>query len=77
MLRTTVDQGYRVEIPEALRDSLHVGDEFFVTITKTGQILLIPARRVDEILDQTAGMWQDREDIPADSLEYVNQIRQG
>jgi bifunctional DNA-binding transcriptional regulator/antitoxin component of YhaV-PrlF toxin-antitoxin module len=72
-----VEKDYRVTIPNSLRSLLHVGDELLITVNKAGQILLIPASRVDEILEQTAGMWQGRTDVPSDGVEYVNQLRQG
>ena len=37
----------------------------------------LPAERVEAILRETFGMWADRIDVPADGVEYVNQLRQG
>jgi hypothetical protein len=31
---------------------------------------------VRQILQETFGMWADRDDLPADGVDYVNQIRQ-
>jgi bifunctional DNA-binding transcriptional regulator/antitoxin component of YhaV-PrlF toxin-antitoxin module len=77
MLRTRVDEDFRVTIPESLRPAIQVGDELFVSIDQNGRILLIPEKQVNAILEQTAGMWEDRKDIPRDSIDYVNQLRQG
>ncbi|MBN1887860.1 MAG: hypothetical protein JW850_07705 [Thermoflexales bacterium] len=35
------------------------------------------AEQIQAVLMETFGMWADRTDIPADSIEYVNQIRRG
>jgi len=77
MLRAIVEKDFRVRLPEELRNSLQIGQELFVAIDKAGQIMLIPQSRVDEILSQTAGMWRGRRDVPADGVEYVNQLRSG
>jgi len=77
MLRTVVDNDYRVTIPENLRQSLRIGDKLLVSVDQTGRIFLVPEDRALEILAQTAGMWRDRTDIPSDGVEYVNQLREG
>ncbi len=44
---------------------------------KTRQRPAASADQVQAALMETFGMWADRTDIPADSVEYVNQIRRG
>ena len=77
MIRTKVEAGYKIRIPESLRPSLKVGDELLVAIDQAGRIILVPEGRIREILQKTSGMWRDRQDIPADGVGYVNQLRQG
>jgi bifunctional DNA-binding transcriptional regulator/antitoxin component of YhaV-PrlF toxin-antitoxin module len=77
MLRTKIDKGFRVTIPESLRPALHVGEELLISMDQSGRILLVPESKVVEILERTAGMWAGRQDIPADGIHYVNQIRSG
>ena len=77
MLQTTIERDFRITIPEKLRRFLQIGDKLLVSIDKGGRILLIPEIRAMEILDQTAGMWAGRDDIPTDGVEYTNQLRQG
>ncbi len=77
MLQTKIGKDYRVTIPEPLRASLQVGDELLVSADQAGRIILTPKSRLLEILERTAGIWQDRSDIPDDGVEYVNRLRQG
>jgi bifunctional DNA-binding transcriptional regulator/antitoxin component of YhaV-PrlF toxin-antitoxin module len=77
MLYTKIENDFRITIPEEMRRSLEVGQELLVTMDKNGRLILIPETKIKEILQQTAGMWQGRDDIPADGVEYVNQLRQG
>lgn|GEM_PF-1546341 len=75
MLLTRVESDFRITIPESLRLPLHVGDELLITTDHTGRIILIPKARIRAILQQTAGMWRGRQDLPADGVEYVNNLR--
>ncbi len=77
MLRVKVERNFRITIPETLRAPLHVGDELLITTDLAGRIIITPEARIMAILEQTAGMWADRTDIPADGVEYVDQIRRG
>jgi hypothetical protein len=77
MLQTRIEKDYRVTIPESLRSSLQVGDELLVSADQAGRIVLTPIARLLEILERTAGMWEGRNDVPADGVEYVNRLRQG
>jgi len=77
MLRTKVEPDFRITIPEALRSPLKVGDELLITTDQAGRIIITPEARVRAILQRTAGMWRGRQDVPADGVEYVNNLRQG
>jgi bifunctional DNA-binding transcriptional regulator/antitoxin component of YhaV-PrlF toxin-antitoxin module len=76
MLKTKIESGFRITIPEPLRPPLEVGDELLITIDQAGRIIITPKARIRSILQRTAGMWQGRRDIPADGVEYVNHLRQ-
>jgi AbrB family looped-hinge helix DNA binding protein len=77
MITSTVDEQFRIMIPKEARQSVKVGEEYIVLPDKNGRLILIPVSQVDKILARTAGLWQGRDDIPTDGVEYVNQIRSG
>lgn len=77
MLRTRVEKNLRITLPESLRSDLHEGEELLVSVDQSGRIVLVPESRVVEILNQTAGMWRGRHDLPAKGVAYVDQLRQG
>lgn len=72
---TQIEPGFRITLPENLRASLRVGDEVILVANAQGAITLIPKTRALEILEQTAGLWAGRTDVPADGVEYVNALR--
>ena len=76
MLRTKVEPDFRITIPEPLRPALQVGDELLIATDQEGRIIITPQARIRSILQRTAGMWRGRQDIPADGVEYVNNLRQ-
>jgi hypothetical protein len=76
MLRAKVEPDFRITIPEDLRSQVQVGDEVFITLTAAGRLTLMPEARVRTILEETAGLWQGRTDLPADGAAYVNALRQ-
>lgn len=83
MADTVVQPGYSVLLPEEVRPHIAVGQRYIVSIGADGELVLTPTDQyplpevIDNILDRTAGLWRDREDIPGDGVEYVNQLRQG
>jgi bifunctional DNA-binding transcriptional regulator/antitoxin component of YhaV-PrlF toxin-antitoxin module len=77
MLRTKIEPDFRITIPEPLRTPLQVGDELLITTDQAGRIIITPEARIRAILQRTAGMWRGRQDVPADGVEYVNNLRQG
>jgi bifunctional DNA-binding transcriptional regulator/antitoxin component of YhaV-PrlF toxin-antitoxin module len=77
MLTTKIEPDFQITIPEPLRPNLSVGDELLISADQQGRIILVPTSRVRAILEQTAGMWRGRQDIPGDGVEYVNNLRQG
>jgi bifunctional DNA-binding transcriptional regulator/antitoxin component of YhaV-PrlF toxin-antitoxin module len=77
MLRAKIEPDFRITLPEPLRDLLRVGDELLITTDQMGRIIITPKAHIRAILQRTAGMWRGRQDLPADGVEYVNQMRQG
>lgn len=77
MLVTYIEQGYRIAVPEPLRQALHIGDELVVEMDEAGRMVLIPTRHILDILERTAGLWLSHGDAPADGVAYVNNLRQG
>jgi bifunctional DNA-binding transcriptional regulator/antitoxin component of YhaV-PrlF toxin-antitoxin module len=76
MLLTKIEPDFRITIPEPLRPLLKVGDELLITTDQAGRIIIIPKAHIRSILQRTAGMWRGRQDVPADGVEYVNNLRQ-
>lgn len=74
---TTIERDYRIAIPEPLRQGLQIGDELVVELDTEGRLVLVPAWRVAQILDRTAGLWRSHNGEPADGVTYVNNLRQG
>jgi hypothetical protein len=74
---TQIEPGFRITLPENIRALWHVGDEILVIVNSLGSITLIPKARALEILEQTAGLWAGRTDLPEDGIEYVNTLRPG
>lgn len=77
MVVTHIERGFRVAIPEPFRQALQVGDELAIEMDETGRMVLIPTRRILDILDRTAGLWQGHDDRATDGVVYVERIRQG
>jgi bifunctional DNA-binding transcriptional regulator/antitoxin component of YhaV-PrlF toxin-antitoxin module len=77
MNRIQIEEGYRLTVPKKLRGNLKVGDEIVITVDRAGRLVLLSEQRVRNILQQTAGLWQDRADIPKDGVAYVNKLRRG
>jgi len=83
MIDTIVEPGYRVRLPEEVRPYVAVGQHYMVSIGADGELVLTPVDEhpatdlIDDILNRTAGLWRGREDVPADGVTYVNQLRPG
>lgn len=77
MMVSRVDELFRITIPQEARTTVRVGEEYVVLPGKDGRFLLLPVSEVNGILARTAGMWQERDDVPTDGVEYVNRLRTG
>jgi hypothetical protein len=49
----------------------------FVRFKVKPRRVALSAEQIRARLMETFGMWADRIDVPADGVEYVNQLRQG
>ena len=67
MIRIAIEEGFRVTLPKGMRRGLKVGDELHVSVDRAGRIILLSEARIRETLQRTAGIWQDRTDVPKDS----------
>ncbi|MEA3340346.1 MAG: hypothetical protein U9R15_10305 [Chloroflexota bacterium] len=72
-----VEEGLLVRMPKVLQSLLQVGDRLRVETDKEGCIVLTPLQKANRVLDETAGLWADRADLPLDGVEYVDQMRSG
>ena len=77
MNRVQIEAGFRLTVPKELRGDLEVGDDIVLTVDRAGRVVLLAAKRVRATLQRTAGIWQDRKDIPNDGVKYVNRLRRG
>lgn len=77
MVKIQVEEGFRLTLPKEARTNLNVGDELIAIMDKPGQVILISASKVQEILQETFGLWANRTDIPQDGIEYMDEIRKG
>ena len=77
MTTITIEEGYRVTLPLLLCAELHVGDVLLARRDEFGRIILVTKSEMEQALDEAFGIWANRTDIPADGVEYVNQIRGG
>lgn len=75
MTTVTIEDGFRMTLPEELRSRLSVGDELLASRDNNGRIILTAKSEMRQALDKAFGIWADRTDIPKDGVEYVNQIR--
>jgi bifunctional DNA-binding transcriptional regulator/antitoxin component of YhaV-PrlF toxin-antitoxin module len=77
MVTVHVSSDYTVKIPSKFRSRLRAGQEVAVSLDAQGRLIITPIEQVRAVLHETFGMWADRSDIPADGVEYVDQIRRG
>ncbi len=77
MVTVRVNPDYTVKIPIKFRTGLQAGQKVAVSQDKQGRLIITPIEQVQAILKESFGMWANRTDIPADGVEYVNQLRGG
>lgn len=77
MHKVLVEDGYRIVLPAEVQSLAPIGSPVLVTIDPAGRIILTPELQLQAVLQETFGMWADRNDLPADGVAYVDEIRQG
>jgi len=77
MMTVTIEDGFRMTLPDELRELFRIGDELVLKREENGQITLTAKTSMQQALDDAFGIWADRTDIPKDGVEFVNQIRSG
>lgn len=77
MIITKIGKDYTLNIPLALRQKLTIGQEVGVSTDIQGRLIVTPLEQIQTVLLETFGLWADRTDLPTDSLDYMDQIRQG
>lgn len=77
MIVTKINQDYTLRIPDSFRRLLAAGQEVAVSADAQGRLIVTPVDQVRALLMETFGMWADRTDQPADSLDYVDDLRRG
>jgi hypothetical protein len=77
MSKVLVEDGYRIVLPAEVQSLAPVGSPILVTIDPAGRIILTPELQLQAVLQETFGMWADRDDLPADGVAYMDEIRQG
>ncbi len=77
MVTVHVGTDYTVKIPGKFRSHLRAGQEVAVSVDAQGRLIITPIEQVRAVLKETFGMWADRTDVPADGVDYMDQIRRG
>ena len=77
MVVTKIGQEFTLNIPDQFRQKFTPGQEVAVSTDAQGRLVVTPIEQVRALLMETFGMWADRTDVPADSLDYVDDIRRG
>jgi hypothetical protein len=77
MTKILVEEGYQLSLPLELQPLAPVGSQLQVTVDEAGRIILTPEAHIRAILMETFGMWTDRDDVPDNGIEYMDEIRRG
>ena len=77
MIVTKINPDYTLRIPDSFRRLLAAGQEVTVSADAQGRLIVTPVEQIRALLMETFGMWADRTDQSADSLDYVDDLRRG
>ncbi len=72
-----VNSEFALNIPPQFQEFIQAGDKVSINVDSSGRLIITPIEMIRARLQETFGMWADRDDIPADSVDYVNAIREG
>jgi hypothetical protein len=70
-----VEHGYVLRIPEQFQGLFKIGQDVAVSADLHRHLIVTPLEQINSALTASFGMWSNRDDIPADSAEYVDEIR--
>ncbi len=77
MVVTRITPKHTLDIPDEYRKALPIGQEVAITLDKQGRMVVTPVEKIRAALMESFGMWADRSDVPADSVNYVREVRKG
>ena len=77
MPTVTIENDYQVHLPAEIQKIVPVGARLQISVDEIGRIILSPEPDVVTLLQESFGMWANRTDLPANGVEYVDEIRQG
>ena len=77
MIVTRISQEYTVPIPDEFRESFGAGQEVVIGADAQGRLVVTPFEHVRTVLQETFGLWTDRNDVPGDGVAYMDEIRHG
>ncbi|MEA2007895.1 MAG: hypothetical protein U9O54_02150 [Chloroflexota bacterium] len=77
MTIATINSEFALNIPPQFQEFIQAGDKVSISVDSSGRLIITPIEIIRARLQETFGMWADRDDIPADSVDYVNAIREG
>lgn len=77
MTITTVDAEFMLNIPSQFQEYFRPGGKVSINVDSSGRLIITPTEMLRARLKETSGMWADRDDIPADGITYVDEVREG
>lgn len=77
MVVTRITPKNTLTIPAEFRKLIPAGQEVAVSLDRQGRLVITPVEKIRAALEESFGMWADREDIPLDGTRYVRDIRRG
>jgi virulence-associated protein VagC len=77
MTRTRISPRYTLKIPAQFREVIRAGHKVDINSDDQGRLIITPLESPELALQATFGMWSERQDMPADAIVAVDQLRQG
>ena len=77
MVVSRIGSDYSVNIPDAFRELFEAGQEVAISADAQGRLVSTPVEQIQLRLQATFGMWADRDDLPTDGVDYMDDVRRG
>jgi hypothetical protein len=77
MITIRISPEHTLHIPDQFHKLLPAGQEVAISSDAQGRLVITPLEQIHTQLLETFGMWADRDDLPTDSVDYVDEIRRG